>query len=199
MKINILAAIAFISLVSQAIATPEIGKPAPDFQLADTNGVVHKLSDFKGKPVVLEWINHNCPFVVKHYSQGNMQGLQEKYTAKGVIWLSINSTNPSHKDFKDEAASNAATKEHNAKPTAVLLDKDGTVGKLYGAKTTPHMFVIDANGNVAYMGAIDSVKSTDAADIEGATNYVAAALDALLDGKTVEISSTQPYGCSVKY
>lgn len=199
MKQPFLTAIALLALVSTIIAAPEIGQPAPDFKLTDTNGVQHSLSDFKGKPVVLEWFNHNCPFVVKHYSSGNMQGLQERYTSQGVIWLSINSTNPSHRDYRNEDESNAATAKRNAKTTAVLLDKDGSVGKLYDAKTTPHMFVIDADGKLVYMGAIDSIKSTDVADIPKATNFVAEALDALLAEKPIETSNTQPYGCSVKY
>ena len=195
----IVAAIAAASAIPAAVAAPQIGEPAPDFTLTDTAGNEHSLSDFKGKPVVLEWLNYGCPFVIKHYSEGNMQSLQEKYTDAGAVWLSVNSTNPGHKDYKDAEASDAATEKHGAKPTAVLLDEDGEVGRQYGAKTTPHMYVIDADGNLAYMGAIDSVKSTDPADIEGATNYVATALDSLMAGEPVETTTTQPYGCSVKY
>lgn len=196
---NTLAATLAATVIPMAQAAPEIGKPAPDFTLTDTNGNEHSLADFQGKVVVLEWLNYGCPFVVKHYAEGNMQGLQEKYTGKDVVWLSINSTNPDHKDYKDPDASNAATDKHGAKPTAVLLDEDGTVGQMYGAKTTPHMYVIDAEGNLAYMGAIDSVKSTDPADIPDATNYVAKALDSLMADEEVDPAVTEPYGCSVKY
>ncbi len=198
LKIIAITAITAIPVIS-AQAAAEIGKAAPEFTLTDTNGTEHSLSDFKGKIVVLEWLNYNCPFVKKHYSGGNMQGLQEKYTGKDVIWLSINSTKEDHNDYKSAEDSNKATKEHNAKPTAVLLDADGTVGKAYGAKTTPHMYVIDKEGNLAYMGAIDSVKSTNPDDIAGATNYVAAAVDALMAGEAVATAETQPYGCGIKY
>jgi len=196
---NTLAATLAAAVIPMAQAAPEIGKPAPDFTLTDTSGNEHSLADFQGKVVVLEWLNHSCPFVVKHYAEGNMQGLQEKYTGKDVVWLSINSTNPDHKDYKDPDASNAATGKHGAKPTAVLLDEDGTVGQMYGARTTPHMYVINSEGKLAYMGAIDSVKSTDPADIQDATNYVAKALDSLMAGEEVDPAVTEPYGCGVKY
>jgi len=183
------------SLASEA----KIGSPAPAFTLTDTHGKSHALADFKGKVVVLEWLNHDCPFVKKHYDSGNMPAVQSKYTAEGVVWLSVNSSAPGKQgNFPPEKA-NELTRQKKGAATAVLLDPDGKVGKAYGAKTTPHMYVIDAQGVLRYAGAIDSVASTDPADIPKADNYVAAALDAVLAGKPVANASTQPYGCSVKY
>lgn len=180
-------------------AAVETGEKAPDFTLKDTSGKEHSLSDFQGKTVVLEWLNYGCPFVLKHYDSGNMQSLQEKYTGKDVVWLSINSTKPAHKDYKDPAESDKATEKHGARPTAVLLDEDGAVGKKYDAKTTPHMYVINPDGVLVYQGAIDSISSTNADDVKKADNYVAAALDAVMAGKEVGNATTKPYGCSVKY
>lgn len=158
-----------------------------------------KLSDSKGKIVVLEWFNHGCPFVVKHYGAGNMQRLQKDYTAKGVVWLSICSSNKG-KQGNDTPAGHAKTaQEKGAAPTAILIDEAGEVGRAYGAKTTPNMYVIDAEGTLRYMGAIDSISSARSADIEKAENYVAAALDALLKGEAPKTTETKPYGCSVKY
>lgn len=176
-----------------------VGKSAPDFTLTDTHGKKHSLSDYKGKFVVLEWINHDCPFVGKHYGSGNMQKLQKKYTKKGVIWLSINSSAPGKQGHCSPEKANKLTKEKDAAPTAVLLDPDGKVGKLYGAKTTPHMFIINPEGILIYNGAIDDKPSTNVADIAKAKNYVQTALDEALAGKKVTIRATQPYGCSVKY
>jgi hypothetical protein len=177
----------------------EIGKPAPEFMLTDTNGTSHRLSDFKGKIVVLEWINHGCPFVVKHYGSANMQKLQKVYTEKGVVWLSICSSAPGHQGHMTPVEWNRTTVDKIAFPTAILLDADGNVGHLYEAKTTPQMFVIDALGVLVYGGALDSIKSADALDIPKAENYVAKALDEILAGKPVSRPSTTPYGCSVKY
>ncbi|MBN8520765.1 MAG: thioredoxin family protein [Alphaproteobacteria bacterium] len=201
MKSLILSALAFVAITTAtpAQAAIEIGKPAPEFTATDTNGKTHKLSDFKGKNVVLEWTNPGCPFVIKHYDVGNMQKLQEKYTAEGVIWLSINSSAAGKEGNMTPEESNKYITEQKSKETARIIDADGTIGKLYDAKTTPHMFVIDKDGNVAYMGAIDSDSSFKSEKIEGATNYVSAALDALLADKPVETTSTKPYGCSVKY
>lgn len=201
MKSLILSALAFVAITTatSAQAAIEIGKPAPEFTATDTNGKTHKLSDFKGKNVVLEWTNPECPFVIKHYDVGNMQKLQEKYTAEGVIWLSINSSAAGKEGNMTAEESNKYIAEQKSKETARIIDADGTIGKLYDAKTTPHMFVIDKDGNVAYMGAIDSDSSFKSEKIEGATNYVSAALDSLLAGKPVEMASTKPYGCSVKY
>ncbi|MDZ4789191.1 MAG: thioredoxin family protein [Blastochloris sp.] len=177
----------------------EIGKAAPDFTLTDTNGTSHKLSDFKGKTVVLEWINHGCPFVVKHYSGGNMQKLQKIYTDRGVVWLSICSSATGKQGDMTPMEWNKATLEKKALPTAVLLDGDGKVGRLYDAKVTPHMYIINKEGVLVYNGAIDSIKSTSADDVPKAENYVSKALEEVLAGKPVSTSSTAAYGCSVKF
>ena len=172
---------------------------AASFTLPDTVGNQHSLADFGGKYVVLEWINHNCPFVRKHYDSGNMQKLQETYTAKGVVWLSICSSAPGKQGYFEPQNWNGLTSRKNAKPTAVLLDPEGTVGRVYGAKATPHMFVIDPVGRIIYQGGIDDKASVEMADIAGATNYVAATLDEALAGRPVAVSYSMPYGCSVKY
>jgi peroxiredoxin len=176
-----------------------IGETAPDFTLTDSNGKTHTLSQYKGKFVVLEWFNHDCPFVHKHYDSGNMQALQKEYTAKDVVWLSINSSAPGKEGYYPAEKANELTQEKDASPTAVLLDEDGKVGKLYGAKTTPHMFVISQQGLLIYQGAIDNKPSPDAADIPTSTNYVKAALEEAIAGKAVSEPSTKSYGCSVKY
>jgi peroxiredoxin len=181
------------------VAHAKVGEPAPAFTLSDTQGKPHSLSEFQGKVVVLEWLNHDCPFVKKHYDSGNMSKLQTEYTGKGVVWLSINSSAPGKQGNYPPGEANDLTKKKGAAASFVLLDPDGTVGRAYGAKTTPHMYVIDAKGVLQYAGAIDSVASTDQDDIPKATNYVAAAVDSVLAGKPVETATTQPYGCSVKY
>lgn len=180
-------------------APPKLDKPAPGFTLTDSEGKEHSLADFKGKYVVLEWVNYDCPFVRKHYRSGNMQQLQKTYRDKGVVWLSICSSAPGKQghfeldDLKERIA------EEEATPTAYLIDADGIVGKEYEAKTTPHMFVINPEGNLIYAGAIDDIASTDRDDIDKATNYVKAALDAGMAGEPVVVQSTKSYGCSVKY
>lgn len=180
-------------------AEVETGSAAPAFTLAGMDGKEYSLSDFEGKYVVLEWLNHECPFVVKHYKAGNMQALQKEYTEKGVIWLSINSSAEGKQGHLTAETAKAITEEKEAAPTNVLFDHDGTVGKEYGAKTTPHMYVIDPEGTLIYQGAIDSIKSTDSDDIAEATNYVKQALDSAMAGEAVPEATTQPYGCSVKY
>jgi hypothetical protein len=180
-------------------ATLRTGNPAPEFTLTDTAGNAHDLSDFRGKFVVLEWINHGCPFVVKHYSEGHMQALQKEFTGKDVIWLSICSSAEGKQGYLTNEEWNATNEEMGSAPTAVLIDEDGTVGKLYDARTTPHMYVIDPEGTLIYQGAIDDKRSTDAADIANSKNYVRAALEAAMAGQPVENPQTQPYGCSVKY
>jgi peroxiredoxin len=182
-----------------SFAAVEPGEEAPDFTLTDSKGTSHKLSDFRGKLVVLEWLNHECPFVKKHYSGGDMQKLQKEYTAKGVVWLSIISSAPGKQGHRTGPQAEADTKDKNASPTAVLLDPSGEVGKNYDAKTTPEMFVLDKEGKILYAGAIDSIKSTDSADITKAENHVRQALDAALAGQPVPTPKTKPYGCSVKY
>jgi len=178
---------------------PALGEPAPLFELNDLDGKPVSLASFKGKYVVLEWTNYDCPFVKKHYSTGNMQALQQKNIADGVIWLVINSSAagkqgnyPSEK-WKELAA------ERKSAPTAILLDADGKVGKLYMAKTTPEMFVIDPEGRVLFMGAIDDRSTADVKDVEGAVNYVQQALDEARAGKPVSVPISKSYGCSVKY
>jgi len=187
---------------AQPVAATEnegIGKTAPDFTLTDSNGKSHKLSDFRGKHVVLEWLNPDCPFVKKHYGSGNMQKLQKEATAQGVVWLSIVSSAPGNQGNYPPAEHNKLAKEKGANSTAILLDADGTVGKLYRAKTTPHMFVIGPKGEKLYDGAIDDKPTADQADVKGAKNYVMAALKEAKAGKKVTNPTTQPYGCSVKY
>lgn len=184
---------------AQAQQAAELGKPAPDFKLSDMNGKEISLSQFNGKPIVLEWLNYGCPFVKKHYGASNMQKLQSTYVQKGVTWISISSSGPGREGYMSAAEALTATAEHAAHPTTVALDPDGKVGKIYGARTTPHMFVIDQNGVLVYAGAIDDQPSADPDSIMEAKNYVAAALDELLAGKTVSVASSDPYGCSVKY
>jgi peroxiredoxin len=176
-----------------------VGQPAPDFTLVDSLGKKHELSQYKDKYVVLEWVNFKCPFVAKHYDSGNMQSLQKHYTAKGVTWLTICSSAPGKAGNYSPEEINKILHEKGAAPTAYLIDADGSVGKKYGAKTTPTMCVIDRAGSLVYEGAIDDKVSTDTADIKGATNYVKAALDEAMNGKPVKIASTKSYGCSVKY
>jgi len=176
------------------------GEVAPNFTLVDADGKKHSLEDFKGKVVVLEWTNYRCPFVVKHYSVNNMQKLQEKYTKKGVVWLSICSSAKGNQGHMSAADIKAAVKKAGAKPTAYLIDEDGKVGKAYGARTTPHMFVISAEGKFLYKGAIDSIRSAKSADVAKAQNFVAETLDVVLGSKEGEVpASTKSYGCSVKY
>jgi len=189
------------TLLSAAAVTAEVktGDPAPAFTLTDSNGKSHSLESFKGKTVVLEWVNHGCPFVKKHYDSGNMQSLQKDWTGKGVVWLSICSSAPGKQGHQSPADWNKTVADKKASPTAVLIDEDGKVGKAYGAKTTPHMYIIAPDGKLVYQGAIDSVSSANNDDIAGATNYVSAALAEVLAGKPVTNGSTKPYGCSVKY
>lgn len=183
----------------QAWAQAAVGAPAPSFTLTDTKGAAHALADFAGKPVVLEWTNPECPFVKKHYGAKNMQALQAKYVAQGAVWLSVCSSAPGKQGHYPADEWNRILAEQGSAATALLLDPDGQVGLAYGAKTTPHLFVIDAAGTLVYDGAIDDNPSTDAADIPGARAYVAEALDAVLAGAPVPVAQTKPYGCSVKY
>ena len=182
-----------------SLAETQVGKAAPNFSLPDTNGKTHSLADLKGKYVVLEWYQPDCPFVRKHYKSGNMQALQKEYSAKGVAWLSIDSSAPGEEgNYPAEKLNEIAAQDGSAR-TALLLDPAGEVGRLYGAKTTPDMYIIDPKGILVYKGAIDNKRSTDLADVKTATNYVKGALDAVMAGKPVPTTATQPYGCSVKY
>ena len=196
-RIALATAASLFAIAAQA--SVKVGDAAPNFSLAGEDGKPHALADYKGKTVVLEWTNAECPFVKKHYSGGNMQSLQKTYTGKDVVWLSINSSAPGKQGAVDAASAAAIVKEKGAAPTHVLLDGKGEVGRLYEAKTTPHMFVVDKNGKLAYAGGIDSEASADPADIASATPYVKNALDELLAGKTVSTAVTKPYGCSIKY
>jgi len=176
-----------------------VGKPAPGFTATDSNGKSHSLSDYKGKVVVLEWLNHGCPYVKKHYNSGKMQSLQNTYTEKGVVWFSIISSAPGTQGYCTPEEANDVIKQKQAFPTALLLDPDGIVGKLYGAKVTPHMYIINSDGVLVYNGGIDDIRSTNVDDIAKAKNYVQLALDEVLAGKEVSIKTSRPYGCSVKY
>lgn len=193
------AILVLLAAVAMANAEVQIGQPAPDFTLPDCTGKSVSLSDHKGKVVVLEWVNHGCPFVVKHYGSGNMQKLQAEATAKGVVWLSICSSAPGKQGHMSAADAQKSCGEKNSAATAYLLDESGQVGRTYGAKRTPEMYVIDANGVLVYHGAIDDKKSTNPGDIADAKNHVTAALDEILEGKPVSIPKTDAYGCSVKY
>ena len=194
------AAAACLSLASLPALAANVGQTAPAFELKDTQGKTVKLADFKGRHVVLEWTNPGCPFVVKHYGAQNMQGLQKDYTAKNVVWLSINSTARGASDYLAPAALNdKLVKEWGAAPTAVLMDESGSTGRAYAAKTTPHMYVIDPAGKLVYAGGIDDKRTANPADIKTAKNYVRAALDELLAGKPVITPTATPYGCSIKY
>ncbi len=193
------AAVVVSSVAAPGWATVRVGNPAPDFTAKTSTGQTVRLSDYKGKVVVLEWTNHQCPFVAKHYRSGNMQKLQQEAKAKGVVWFSVVSSAPGQPGFVTAAQANAVVKEQKASPTAVILDPEGTLGKLYGARTTPHMFVIDKAGQLQYMGAIDDQPSLAEQDVTKANNYVRAAIQQILAGQKVTTSTTQPYGCSVKY
>jgi len=175
------------------------GEKAPGFTLTDTYGVTHNLSDYEGNYVVLEWVNHECPFVKKHYASGNMPRLQKEWKEKGVVWLSINSTSPDHGDYKTPAESNKLTANYGASPKAVLMDPEGKVGKMYDAATTPHMYIINPEGELVYQGAIDSIPDARQMSIPRATNYVDTALTAVMDGGDVPVRESKAYGCNVKY
>jgi peroxiredoxin len=197
---NLLLLIGSLALsAGSALAGVQVGQAAPDFTLPDTKGQSHELSQYKGKYVVLEWYQPDCPFVKKHYGSGNMQALQKEFTAKGVVWLSIDSSAPGEEGNYPAAKLNEIASSQGAARTALLLDPDGKVGHAYGAKTTPDMYIINPEGKLVYEGAIDSKPSTDWADLKTATNYVRVALEAAMTGKSVAQTTTRPYGCSVKY
>lgn len=177
----------------------KVGAPAPHFEVMDAAGKVQKLSDYKGKKVVLEWYNKDCPYVVKHYSVGNMQKIQKEITAKGVIWLTVISSAKGKQGYLDSKEALANAQKAGATPSAILIDDLGKMGKAYGAKTTPHMYLIDDKGVLRYNGAIDSNSSADSATIAKADNYILAATTSLMKGEKIALESTKPYGCSVKY
>ena len=184
---------------SEAAAPPEVGKPAPDFTLQGTDGQTYTLSDLRGQYVVLEWLNFGCPYVGKYYDSGAMQGLQEKYTQQGVKWFSVVSSAPGKQGYHPPKEMNAKNAEYGGNQTAILMDPEGDVGRTYGARTTPHMYVINPEGTLIYKGGIDDKPTTDQADLEGATNYVVNALEASMNGNEVKTKKAPPYGCSVKY
>ena len=176
-----------------------VGKPAPEFTLNDVSGKAVKLADFRGRYVVLEWVNPECPYVEKHYGSANMQGLQKDYTAQKVAWLTINSTREGHSEYYPPQKMAGWMKEMNAAPSATLLDPTGKVGRAYNARTTPHMYIIDPKGQLVYAGGIDDKRSTSQSDVKIAKNYVRAAMGEALAGKPISSASTSPYGCSIKY
>jgi peroxiredoxin len=188
-----------LCVATPAMAKPTVGQPAPLFSGTDSNGTQHTLEQFRGRYVVLEWTNDGCPYVQKHYGTGNMQTLQKESTARDVVWLSIISSAEGKQGYADGARANGLTRDRDAAPSAVLLDPDGTIGRLYGAKTTPHMFIIDPQGTLLYMGGIDDIPTANWEDVDKANNHVRTALDEALAGKAVSNASTRPYGCSVKY
>jgi AhpC/TSA family len=199
---KILTAAAMLTVLSGGLkaATAEVGRVAPDFTLTDINGSKHSLSEFKGKTVVLEWVNQECPFVMKHYDEsGNIPKTQKAATSDGVVWLTINSASSGKQGDYDTEAVKAWQARVNSNATAYFRDQDGKVGKLYDARTTPHLYVIDNQGTLVYAGGIDSIRSTRVEDIAKATNYVTEALADVKAGKPVRKATSQPYGCAVKY
>jgi peroxiredoxin len=195
---SLLAAPWALSLASPAFAAATVGQAAPDFSATDTTGKTRKLSDYKGKLVVLEWTNPGCPFVQKHYN-GNMQSLQKEFAAKGVVWLAINSTETGSGDYLTPAKLAGWLGEKQAAPTATLMDESGKIGQLYGARTTPHMYIVNPQGQLIYAGGIDSIASARVDDIKTATNYVRQGLNEALGGKPLSVASSRAYGCSIKY
>ena len=206
--IRALTVAAFVAIaafgIERATALPTTavarsGEPAPVFAATDIASKIVRLGDYAGRTVVLEWTNDGCPFVGKHYNSGNMQALQQKYTAAGVVWLTIASSAPGEQGYVTPADAKADLAQWHAAPTDFLLDPEGVVGHLYDARATPHMVVIDRAGRIVYMGAIDDTPSTRLADVKTAHNYVTAALDAVAAGQPVAVASTRAYGCSIKY
>jgi len=200
-KQNLLCGLLVALLLTSSISAyaQKIGDHAPEFQATGSNGQTHKLSEYRGKFVVLEWHNNGCPYTRKHYESGNMQRLQKEWTARGVIWFTVISSAPRQQGYATAQQENDYLKQMNGSPTAALLDPQGDVGRLYSAKTTPHMFIINPAGILIYDGAIDSKATTDQADIATATNYVSQALEEAMAGKVVTTPTSRPYGCSVKY
>lgn len=193
-------AVAALAFPSLAHAEVKVGDDLSAYSFTDSTGTAHTVSDFVGKPVVFEWNNPGCPFVVKHYNSHNMQDTQKFAEDKGAVWISVNSSAEGKEGYlADDAAVKAYLTETGATPTAYVLDHDGSIGKYFGATNTPQMVVVDTKGTVAYTGAIDSIRSADPQDIEGATNYVKDAVTAVAEGKVPAEPVTQPYGCSVKY
>lgn len=194
-----LFALPVLLLAATAQAAPAVGQPAPEIALKDAAGKTVKLSDFRGRHVVLEWTNPGCPYVRKHYDSGNMAATQQDATARGAVWLSINSTEKSSYDYVEPAKLAAWQKERKVQPTATLMDEEGSAGKAYGARTTPHMYIVDPKGTLVYAGGIDSVASSNPHDIQRAVNYVRQGIAEAVAGKPISAATTRPYGCSIKY
>ena len=194
-----LAGVVALAMSGASMASAKVGQPAPEFQALNESGKPVKLSDYKGKYVVLEWTNEGCPFVKKHYGNGNMQGLQKEFTAKDVTWLTVFSSKPGAQGHVDAVGAKKFQTDHKTASTAMVLDDSGTIGKLYEAKTTPNMYVVDPKGTLIYAGAIDDTPSADPDDIAKSKNYVQLALNEALSGKPVTTAVTKPYGCSIKY
>ena len=194
-----MAALSGLVFAGPGQAAPSIGQSAPDFTLTDTAGKTVRLSDFKGRHVVLEWVNPGCPYVRKHYYSANMQGTQREVTGKGVVWLAINSTEITHYDYLAPAKLGQWMVEQKASPTLTLMDAEGTVGQAYGARTTPHMYIVNPQGSLIYAGGIDSIPSSRADDVKAAVNYVKHSVAQALAGQPLSNPVTRPYGCSVKY
>lgn len=193
------AALAGLGFATTGRAAPAVGQPAPDFTLPDTAGKPVSLSAFRGKHVVLEWVNPGCPYVRKHYGSANMQGTQKEVTAAGVVWLAINSTEQASVDYLAPAQMAAWMQQQGAAATHTVMDVEGTVGKAYGARTTPHMYIVDPRGMLVYAGGIDSIASSRVDDIKTAVNYVKKGVREALAGQPISAPTTRPYGCSIKY
>lgn len=176
-----------------------VGEPAPEFSVVDANGNMHSLSDYEGKYVILEWLNHGCPFVRKHYDGNNMQQMQNRYTEEGVVWLSVVSSAPGTQGYMEPDETLETMIENNAAPTAILLDVDGAMGRAYDARVTPHMYIISPDGTLEYNGAIDDKPTARLRDLEDAHNYVDSAMASLRNDEPVEVRTSTPYGCTVKY
>ncbi len=196
---SLLTAVSLAVAATALQAAPSVGQDAPDFSLRDTSGKTVKLSDYRGKHVVLEWTNPGCPYVRKHYDSGNMAATQKDATGRGAVWLSINSTAKSSYDYLEPAKLVAWQKQRKVEPTAVLMDEQGDAGKAYGARTTPHMYIVDPKGKLVYAGGIDSIASSSPSDIAKAVNYVRQGLAEATAGKPITAATTRPYGCSIKY
>ncbi len=196
---SILCAAAAAALPALAAANAVVGQPAPAFTVTDTAGKAVSLADFKGRTVVLEWVNPGCPYVRKHYDSANMQATQKGAADKGAVWLAVNSTHPSHYDYRKPADLAAWMQSQKAAATHTLMDGDGKVGRAYGARTTPHMYIVDAKGTLVYAGGIDDKPSSNPADTKTARNHVSAALADIAAGRPVAQAATRPYGCSIKY
>src|SRR5579875_1757045 len=195
---KLLATVALATTATLAWALKP-GDPAPDFKGTDSNGKTETLAQYRGKFVVLEWANKGCPYEQKHYNSGNMEKLQREWTSKGVVWLSVLSSAPGQQGNVSPAEENEYLRTMHAAPTAAILDPSGQIGRLYGAKTTPHMFIIDPQGKLIYEGALDDQPTPDPASLQNAHNYVSTALEEAMSGKPVTTAVTRPYGCSVKY